>query len=675
MRTKTPNLGLLLLGWGLVTLACGAQTAREGKSSGPLAVVSGQPLSEKDLPPAAQASLIHLRFQEYQLLRSALEALIDQRLLEAEARKRNLTQEGLLQQEVDSKVPKAGVPQARTAYLQRLRDAAGVVILLDPPRVRISPDPARVKGNPEAPVTIAMFGDYQCPLSREMQPVLERVLERYKEQVRLAYLDFPQREAHPEAEAAAQAAPRPVLGISRPPVCQSAADPPGGIAGPGPEPGTGYGPVRRLPEERAVPCGRGTGPAERGTSRRDGHPPSLRQRHSGRRRAAGVGLRDPHRRRVEAAERTALAAQSWLRYGSSARSAYNIVCQGCEVHMPMKTLSYSLVLLGGSLLSPASRAQAPPKSGEQVAVVAGQPIYEKDLLPHAQSQFRQLRNQEYELKSRILEGLINQKLVEAEAKKKGIASEKLLEEIDSKVTDPTDGEVEAYYLGQKDRQNRPLDGVKAQVRQGLKQARVQEARQAYFRKLREKAEVAIFLRQPKIEVRYDPARLRGAPDAPVTIVEFSDFQCPFCQRVGPTLKEVLGKYEGKVRLAYRDFPLQQIHPQAQAAAEASRCAGEQGKFWDYHDLLFSKPGKLDKASLVEHAGALALDVKQFESCLAGGKFKAKVEEDLQEGTLAGVSGTPAFFINGVLLSGAQPAAAFEKIIEAELAAERKAAGR
>ena len=315
-------------------------------------------------------------------------------------------------------------------------------------------------------------------------------------------------------------------------------------------------------------------------------------------------------------------------------------------------------------------AQSPPTTSEKpLAVVAGQEVYETDLLPQIQAQIQKLRNQEYELKAKALENLISQKLLELEAKKRGISSEKLFEqEVDSKVSEPTDAEVEAYYLAQKDRLNRPLEEVKAQLRQALKQARRQQAMENYAKRLREKAEVAIVLRPPKVEVGYDPVRLRGSSKAAVTIVEFSDFQCPFCARVQPALKELLAKYSGRVNLAYRDFPLAQIHPQASTAAEASRCAGEQGKFWEYHDLLFANTSKLDAASLADYARRVGLDPKQFDSCLASGKFKAQVEEDLEQGMKAGVSGTPGFFINGIPLSGAQPASEFEKIIDMELAA-------
>ena len=304
-----------------------------------------------------------------------------------------------------------------------------------------------------------------------------------------------------------------------------------------------------------------------------------------------------------------------------------------------------------------------------MAAVAGQVIYEDELLPLIEAKMRQFRNQEYEAKSQALESLVNQKLLEAEAKNKGISQDKLLEqEVDSRIAEPTEGEIEAYYLAQRDRVKQPLSQIKDQLRQALRQAKIQQARQDYLERLREKAEVTVFLRPPKTQVGYERARLRGRPDAPVTIVEFSDFQCPYCRRVQSTLREVLAKYEGKVSLAFRDFPLRQIHPNAQTAAEAARCAGEQGKFWEYHDALFADSSKLDPAGLSEQARSLGLDTKQFDSCLSGGKYKSAVGKDLQEGIAAGVSGTPGFFINGIFLNGARPAPEFEKVIDSELAA-------
>ena len=130
-----------------------------------------------------------------------------------------------------------------------------------------------------------------------------------------------------------------------------------------------------------------------------------------------------------------------------------------------------------------------------------------------------------------------------------------------------------------------------------------------------------------------------------------------------TLKNVLAKHQDTVALAFRDYPLSQIHPLAQGAAEASRCAGEQGKFWEYHDLLFGDQAGLDRNGLIAKAAKLQLDAKQFDACISSEKYKAQIQQDNQEG----VNGTPVFFINGVFLNGAQPESAFEKAIQDQLA--------
>jgi predicted DsbA family dithiol-disulfide isomerase len=234
------------------------------------------------------------------------------------------------------------------------------------------------------------------------------------------------------------------------------------------------------------------------------------------------------------------------------------------------------------------------------------------------------------------------------------------------VPDPTDLEVEAFYLGQKDRFNRPLDEIRQQLRENLKQTKLQQTRADYVQRLWRDSQVGILLSPPRTEVAYDLGRVRGDAAAPITIVEFSDFQCPFCRNSFPVVKQLLEKYAGKIKIAYRDYPLHQIHPQAHIAAEGARCAGEQGKFWEYHDLLFTNQDKLDQTGLIQHAKTLKLNQRQFETCLGSGKYKPAIEADVQAASKARVSGTPAFFINGIAVTGAQPASAFERIIDAEL---------
>ena len=334
----------------------------------------------------------------------------------------------------------------------------------------------------------------------------------------------------------------------------------------------------------------------------------------------------------------------------------------------MQTIRFKLALFLCCFL-PAAAASAQKtevtQSKQPVATVAGQTIYEDELNASVQGQLLPLRNQEYEIKKKALDNLIEQKMLEAAAKKQGLTTEKLLDqEVNSKVPDPSDAEIEGYYLGLKVKS--PLADVKTQLREGFKQAKIQQARQDYLKALRADSKVVVLLSAPRVEVAYDPARLRGNAKAPIMIVEFSDYQCPYCHQVEPTVKEVLTKYGDKVSLSYRDFPLTSIHSQAQIAAVASHCALEQGKFWEYHDQLFSA-SNLDKDTLIEHARNLKLDDKQFGSCLTSEKYKAEIDKDLQDGRKAGVSGTPGFFINGIALSGAQGQDAFTRVIDEELA--------
>jgi protein-disulfide isomerase len=302
--------------------------------------------------------------------------------------------------------------------------------------------------------------------------------------------------------------------------------------------------------------------------------------------------------------------------------------------------------------------------------VDGQAITEDELSPLVTGQLRPLRDQEYQIKKKALDTLISQKIVEAEAKKKGLTSEQLLQqEVDAKVPDPTDVELNAVYAVQREQLGRPFEEVKAQLAQNLKRAKIQQARLEYSVKLREQAKVAVLLSPPKTQVGFDPARVRGNAKAQVMIVEFSDFQCPYCGQVESTLKSILAKHADTVALAFRDMPLTQIHPMAMGAAEAARCAGEQGKFWEMHDLLFADQGGLDKNGLESKAQKLGMDQKQFDSCLSGEKYKPQIQQDSQEGMRAGVSGTPGFFINGVFISGAQQESTFEKMIQEQLTAQ------
>ncbi len=161
----------------------------------------------------------------------------------------------------------------------------------------------------------------------------------------------------------------------------------------------------------------------------------------------------------------------------------------------------------------------------------------------------------------------------------------------------------------------------------------------------------------------------GPENAPITVVEFSDYQCPFCRRWHQEVYEpLLAAYPGKIRLVYRNLPLTSIHPDAMGAAEAAMCAGEQDAYWPYHEKLFSSEG-LGTQAYLQYARELSLNVDKFQSCLSDHKYKATIEADSDFAVNLGISSTPTFFINGLAVVGAQPLSVFKQVIDKELAGE------
>ncbi len=326
-------------------------------------------------------------------------------------------------------------------------------------------------------------------------------------------------------------------------------------------------------------------------------------------------------------------------------------------------------------------AQTQNQPGSPLAVFDGQPIFESQLPSEDQAQLLKMSQQIYGVELRAVHAVVDRKVVEAEARKRGLTVEELFaKEVTSKIADPTDEEVSAYYEARIATNRKPFEEVKDAIRQNLKAIAVQKARTAYIQDLVQQAVVdgslTLTLSPPKVEIGVDPTRLRGDAKAPVTIVEFSDFSCSFCRGAEEILNQLLEKYKGQVRFSYRDFPLRQMHPQAELAAEASRCAGEQGKYWEYHDLLFANVSKQDHAGLMAHAATLKLNDHDFDQCLTSGRYRSQVDQDTQLGIRSGVVATPGFFVNGRFINGAQPIETFEKAIDEELSnAIRKGSGR
>src|SRR6185295_11208701 len=244
-------------------------------------------------------------------------------------------------------------------------------------------------------------------------------------------------------------------------------------------------------------------------------------------------------------------------------------------------------------------------------------------------------------------------------------------EITSKVSQVNDAEIAAWYQTNQARvQGAPPEQVRQPIRQYLLQERIQLAREQFLDTLKARTAVRVMLEPPRQAVAAANGPSKGPAGAPIELIEFSDFQCPFCQRANPTVDQVLQTYGDRIHFVYRHFPLSN-HPNARPAAEASQCAAEQGKFWQYHDKLFANPSRLGETDLKQLAVEVGLDASAFNACADSHKYRAQVDADTKAGEAAGVNGTPAFFINGRMISGAQPFSEFKRLIDEELAAKKK----
>jgi len=318
-----------------------------------------------------------------------------------------------------------------------------------------------------------------------------------------------------------------------------------------------------------------------------------------------------------------------------------------------------------------SPARAGNEVGVPLAEVNGETVTAEDLDHALGVKLTKLQDQLYALKRAELDAQIGQRLLAQEANKRGVSVAALLDaEVTAKVGLVTETEIEAFI--QENRSQLKGDGaeIRDKIRASLQQRKLAEQRNQYVQSLRAQGIVVDRLQPPpvlRVQVSTDGAPIRGTMDAPVTLVEFSDFHCPFCKRVQPTLTQLLEKYPGKVRLLFRHLPLDALHPQARNAAEASWCAQDQGKFWEYHDLLFTNAPKAAQDDLKHYAEQIDLDMKTFEFCLSQNAHRDSIQRDIDEVTKLGMSGTPAFFINGRPLSGAQPLEKFVQVIDEELA--------
>ena len=320
------------------------------------------------------------------------------------------------------------------------------------------------------------------------------------------------------------------------------------------------------------------------------------------------------------------------------------------------------------------KADAKKRDGDdQVALVLeGRDISVGELNDHMKDQFleeflRQPEDRQFEMRESAIRDMVQRHVVDAEAKKKGLTPEALFDEVTAGAPAVTVEDVSTWYKENEARlRSAPLEEVAPQIEQML----AQERRGAAWNAFIDPKLAALPWRMVLAPARttLETTRLvRGPENAPITLITFSDYQCPYCIRSEKVLAEVLAKYPKDVRLNHRHFPLDQLHPFARPAAEAAMCADEQGHFWEFHDAIFALSGNIDDKSFAAIGTQLGLDEKALATCISEHRFKDYVQQDAAAGDAAGVTGTPAYFINGIPMKGARDVNDLSRVIDGELA--------
>ena len=327
-----------------------------------------------------------------------------------------------------------------------------------------------------------------------------------------------------------------------------------------------------------------------------------------------------------------------------------------------------MVFLAMTLLMVASCGKPVGLTGNAVvATVGDETITAAELDEKADAQLKRLQGEIFKIKQGVLDQLIDEKLVKQAAKKAGVSVDDFMKkEVADKITPPTDAEMQGLYDSHKGKDTKPFAELKPQIQAYMMRSQEMQARNELMSKLRKEAGVKVYLEPPRVVVSgIDNAPSIGPKDAKVTIVDFSDYQCPFSGRARPTVDRVIKNYSDKVRYVFMDFPLG-FHKNAPKAHEAAHCAGDQGKYFEYSKKLFDNHNNMEISDLKKYAKETGIDAAKFDKCLDSGEHAADVQKSMQAGVAAGVNGTPAFFINGILISGAQPYEAFVEVIDAEL---------
>lgn len=275
----------------------------------------------------------------------------------------------------------------------------------------------------------------------------------------------------------------------------------------------------------------------------------------------------------------------------------------------------------------------------------------------------QARNAVYDAERKAADEFINDYLLEREAKKANVTVDELLQKhAYGSFKEPSEEALRVYYDGIDTQE--PFEAVRDKIRDVIRQRRMTKAKAAYVQTLRAKANITIRIAPPRAQITAENAPVRGASAARVTLIEYADYECPYCQQIQPAVAKLEAEYKDKVAFAYKDVPLP-MHANAQKAAEASHCAEAQGKFWEYHDLLFTTK-QYDIAHLKEHARTLKLDGPAFDKCLDSGAQAERIKAMVAEAQSIGLPGTPGFFVNGRFINGAVDYHTLQQVIEEEL---------
>jgi protein-disulfide isomerase len=311
----------------------------------------------------------------------------------------------------------------------------------------------------------------------------------------------------------------------------------------------------------------------------------------------------------------------------------------------MKILTTILPIL---LLSGTATAIASDSSNTAVAAVNGKTITEEQLNTAIGHQLERLRAEEYRIKQGALDQLIAKELLDNEAKARGMTTAELLDREVERVVPPVDDAVveQAWASAKGTIRELPKEKAKEQLASMMRAVALRERRVAFVAGLSKRSNVKRFLDPPRLQISQTSKHTIGDTAAPVTMVVFSDFECPFCGRAQTTLRDVQLRYGQKlVRIAYRHLPLP-MHAHAEKAAEAAECAGEQGAFWEFGERMFANQKALDTEDLTSYATSLKLDANRFKQCLDSGRGATAVAADRSVANSFGLRSTPSIFING-----------------------------